>query len=216
MALANWNQGMDLPALPTLPNFHVTINAETRLLASLTGLSETEIETRKRNNHRPAVAWLNETPVGYGWIATESAEIGELDLSFTLPPESVYLWDFATLSAWRGLGIYPHLLQEIVMQERQEAHSFWIIHAPENQASARGITRAGFSAVGELSFMKQTRGVGLMSSSPASIAYEGAQLLHVELLNQPADDALAPCWCCVIGHVETPDCWTTACRCSAS
>ncbi|MBC8075410.1 MAG: hypothetical protein H7Y32_04990, partial [Chloroflexales bacterium] len=54
----------------------------------------------------------------------------------------------ATLPAWRGIGLYPRLLQAILAAESDTAARFWIAYLPENHASARGITKAGFRSVG--------------------------------------------------------------------
>ena len=63
---------------------------------------------------------LNGRPVGYGWAATRRASIGELGLAFALPRDERYLWDFATLPAYRGLGLYPRLLQAMLRAEEEE------------------------------------------------------------------------------------------------
>jgi GNAT superfamily N-acetyltransferase len=82
-------------------------------------------------------------------MAMQTGGIEELDFSFTVPPGNGYLWDFVTLPAWRGRGVYPHLLQEIVRQET-EIERFWIGYEDRNEVSGRGIARAGFRVVGDL------------------------------------------------------------------
>jgi hypothetical protein len=63
-----------------------------------------------------------------------------------------YLWNFVTLPAFRGRGIYPRLLEAIIEAESVEAETFWIAYAPENHASAAGIHKAGFRTVGQLRY----------------------------------------------------------------
>jgi hypothetical protein len=41
-------------------------------------------------------------PVGYEWVATRQASIGELDLLFELSSDDRYLSDLATLPGWQG------------------------------------------------------------------------------------------------------------------
>src|SRR4030095_8186023 len=82
--------------------------------------------------------------------AMVAASMGELDLGFNVPRASRYLWDFATLPGWRGLGIYPALLQTILRDEGADAERFWIGHLLRNSASRRGIEKAGFQEVGRL------------------------------------------------------------------
>jgi glycosyltransferase involved in cell wall biosynthesis len=73
------------------------------------------------------------------------ASIGELGLEFAIPAGNRYLWDFATLPAWRGIRIYPRLLHVIVNRESIEAERFWIGHVDGNSASGRGIVKAGYA-----------------------------------------------------------------------
>jgi hypothetical protein len=44
---------------------------------------------------------------------------------------------------WQGYGIYPRLLQHILMQQSSTVERIWIIHAPENSPSGAGMTKAG-------------------------------------------------------------------------
>jgi GNAT superfamily N-acetyltransferase len=218
MALAHWTRGDVLPLLPHRDALTISRETDDTLLAGLVKTSEAEIVRRRAAGNQPYVAWLAGVPVAYVWVATRSAHIGELDLFFRLPSGQVYLWDFATLPQWRGKGIYPHLLQGIVKGEVWRADHFWIIHAPENAASARGIIKAGFQPVGKLSFLKYQPAVGLINNGSVR-AFEGGSLLGVDLLPPRMSHRLAPCWCCAIsmkdaGNGIEPGCWLGACACS--
>ncbi|MBX3057547.1 MAG: GNAT family N-acetyltransferase [Anaerolineae bacterium] len=191
MALATWWRGDFLPTLPPLTNFHVQKIQQTGLLAALCRLDGREIHRRRQQGHRPYVAIWQGSPVAYGWVATQRADIGELGLDFRLPPQHRYLWDFATLPAYRGQGIYPRLLQEILVQEASAAAYFWIIRAPENGASGAGIHKAGFTAVGHLSLLANGR-TALAVTGNRERAKVGAGLLGVPL----AADGISPCWHC--------------------
>jgi GNAT superfamily N-acetyltransferase len=181
-------------------------------LHELTGINRiTLLEGRDRLNdgHLPYVARMDGQPVGYGWVATRKASIGELDLRFKLSPDDRYLWDFATLPDWQGRGLYPRLLQAILERESKHAKRFWIIHAPENLPSGAGMGKAGFDFVGQLSFTADGS-VGL-APFPDTIdrARSGANLLKVPLI----DTVLAPCWHCGSMTAKLPDradidsCW---------
>lgn len=116
-----------------------------------------------------------------------------------LPRGDRYLWDFATLPAWCGRGLYPHLLQGIIAAEAAEAGLLWIIHAPENRASCRGIARAGFVPVGKLSFRADGT-AGFRPVDRSARARVGAALLGVPLLDavNGTCETLSPCWHCAI------------------
>jgi hypothetical protein len=141
--------------------------------------------------HQPYLAYVEQAPVGYGWMATQEASIGELDLHFALPASERYLWDFATLPDWQGFGIYPRLLQHMLMQQSSTVERVWIIHAPENSPSGAGMAKAGLLPVGQLSF-RSDGGVGLAPFETLERAQAGAALLGIPLI----ESVLAPCWHC--------------------
>ncbi|MDI3339657.1 MAG: GNAT family N-acetyltransferase [Sphaerobacter sp.] len=212
MALATWWKGDPLPALAPVPGLTVAVCSDAALLAEINALDPSEVRARLDAGHRAYLAALDGVPVAYGWVATVGAAIGELDLRFALSDRDRYLWDFATLPAYRGRGIYPRLLQAILAREAQAgAERFWIIHAPENHASAAGIAKAGFQAVSELSFHRE-RGVGSLALDHRERARVGAAVLGVSLVEAvQAGRVLSPCWRCVMaarsGQADHVPCW---------
>jgi GNAT superfamily N-acetyltransferase len=144
-----WQAGDPLPMLAPLAGFAAGPVEDARLVARLANISHHEARARIATGHRPYVARLDARPVAYGWCATRVAEIGELHLRFAIPARQRYLWDFGTLPAWRGCGVYPRLLQHILRREAGAGvATVWIGHDLANVASARGIERAGFRRLG--------------------------------------------------------------------
>jgi GNAT superfamily N-acetyltransferase len=140
------------------------------VMAALQGRPEAEMTRRFEAGHRAYVASRDGAPAAWGWVATRAADIGELGSSFAIPAGERYLWNFVTLPAHRGLGVYPRLLEAIVRAESREAERFWIAYAPENHASGAGIRKAGFVALAELSFDAAGRAAlpGLVPAAAAS------------------------------------------------
>lgn len=211
MAFAAWWNGDSLPALQPLTGFQAKPTQSIRLMAALADLDTHEVRRRFEQGHQAYVAYWEGVPAAYGWSARVSASIGELHLAFNLPANNRYLWDFKTLPAWRGRGIYPHLLQSIIQQE--SAERLWIIYAPENAASSAGIRKAGFSPVSELSFLSDQQTAVIPYSERA---WAGAHLLGVPIVAAP----LSPCWCCVMNAHQNGEsalqntCWQTqTCGC---
>lgn len=208
MTLATWWRGDTVPTLPLLAGFHVEAARDEHLIAQLNRLTPDEVHQRIHTGHQPYLANVQDTPVGYGWVATQEAAIGELGLHFRLPPTERYLWDFATLPSWQGYGIYPRLLQGILAQQSPLVERVWIIHAPENSPSGVGMTKAGLLPIGLLSFRLEG-GVGLVTLAAPERAQAGAALLGVSL----TDSVLAPCWGCggttqrPITDVDVDACW---------
>ncbi len=197
MAFATWWRSDHLHKLPSLAGFYAGPTNDAAMLSQLADLEIAEVQRRLHEGHRPYVAWLDNQPVAYGWVATQTASIGELDLTITLPQADRYLWDFATLPAWRGRGIYPRLLQAILVGEPSTVERFWIIAAPENRASSAGISKAGFASIAHLSFQRQGE-AGLIAIDEGYRLSMAAALLQVPLLDADLHLALTPCWHCAI------------------
>jgi len=222
MALSTWWLNDPFPDFSPLPGLAFHQTTDYVRLSSINQISLLEVHARRHSGNRPYLATINGQPAAYGWVASETAAIGELNLRFSLPNHHRYLWDFATLPEFRGLGIYPRLLQAILHQELAQADHFWIIHAPENLPSGAGIDKAGFVPIGQLSFTMDG-GVGLQPFDDLERARAGAEMLGIPLI----DAILSPCWCCGgsslhrCGVEEALSCWppiqpalTPACTCA--
>lgn len=147
----SWWRGDALPPLP--PRNDVRIGTATpqtlrQLEDVVPELGEVALHALAAERHQLYVARAGALVVACGWVATERATIAELGVTIVLDPDARYLWGFVTRRGWRGQGLYPRLLQQIV--QREPANRFWIGHDIGNVASSRGVVRAGFSAVGEV------------------------------------------------------------------
>lgn len=196
------------PALSPLSGLVVRKEQNPAVIATLQGRTPAEMESRFAAGHRAYVAVLDGEPAAWGWVATRSGHIGETNTSFALPAGDRYLWNFVTRPSFRGMGVYPRLLDGIVLAESGEAECFWVGYAPENHASARGIWKAGFVTVAELSFDQAGR-----PAVRARIPGYGRRVAR--LLGLPeAVDPLAPCWRCVrAGRGERRACRSGRCAC---
>jgi len=195
------------PTLAPLAGLVVRREEDASMMASLQRRDRCDIQRRFDAGHRAYVAYLHDAPAAFGWVATRSAEIGELASTFAIPCGERYLWNFVTLEPYRGLGIYPRLVDAIVRAESREAERFWIAAAPENRASGSGIRKAGFTALAELSFDDDGR-PALRSVVP------GAARVVSRLLGLPeAQAALTPCWRCVRAGRGVMYCADGECRC---
>ena len=139
----------------------------------------------------------------FGWMARGKATIGELNHSFVLPMRNRYLWNFRTLAEYRGLGIYPALLQFILQYEGSKASRFWIIHAPENGSSLKGIQKAGFEYVGKL-YTNQNGAITIEATKEAEKHRLHLAYMDIQLSNEKA----ASCWNCSSPFLKkrTPGC----------
>jgi ribosomal protein S18 acetylase RimI-like enzyme len=207
MALATRHRQTPLTPLGRESRLVVRRETNAAVMARLQGRSVEEMERRLAAGHRAYVASWEDAPAAWGWSATRIAEIGELRTTFEVPVGERYLWNFVTLPTHRGLGIYPRLLRAMMEVEGAEAERFWIAFAPENHTSARGIEKAGFTLVAELSFTS--------AGSPAlkEIERGGAELAS-RLLGIPQAAEVTPCWRCVrAGKSPEQACREGACCC---
>ena len=196
-----------MPQLGALPGFSVRVQSRAELMSRLQRRSTDEIQRRFADGHRAYVAFVNDEPAAWGWVAAETAHIGELNASIQLPSDERYLWNFVTLEAYRGRGIYPRLLQAIVHAESRSATRFWIAYAPENHASGAGIRKAGFTTLAELSFDMAGR-PALKPAIP-----DGAERLRKILPLRATTESLTPCWKCVRAGRPPMGCAEGTCAC---
>lgn len=195
-------------SLPALQGLAVRREHSAEVMAALQQRSVGEIEQRLALGHRPYVAWMDGEAAAWGWIATESATIGELAVEFAIPFGDRYLWNFVTLPRFRGRGIYPRLLEGIVDAESREGVRFWIAYAPENHASEAGIRKAGFALVAELSF--DLAGTAVVKDLRPGGGAEASRLLG--LVDTKRE--VAQCWKCVRHKAALEmQCRSGACSC---
>jgi GNAT superfamily N-acetyltransferase len=177
-----WMLNLDQELPVVIPRVHadfrrVSLNIAPAL-ASSTGLHLLPETIRRLENGRQCyAAWVDGQAVAYGWVSFESEDIGELNLRIKLLPGEAYIWDCATLPAFREKLLYSALLNYILGELRaQNLCRAWIGADHDNLASQKGMARAGFHHVADLVIervlaMRQVWVVGL-PGVPESIVAE--------------------------------------------
>lgn len=94
-------------------------------------------------------AFLEGRPVGYGWVK----HMGSDDYFFKITDTCSYLCRFFVHESMRGNGIYPELITALIARE-QGCNSFYICVERGNTASERGLSKVGFSFVGQYGFVR--------------------------------------------------------------
>ncbi|ULQ55878.1 GNAT family N-acetyltransferase [Flavihumibacter rivuli] len=206
MSLYTFSTTSNLTLLDTPGEVYLETCQDIKILSSISGLSQENIQLRMDTGHKAFLAYYQYQPAAFGWMATTQATIGELNHSFRLPQRERYLWNFRTLAPFRGKGIYPALLQYILWSEAPKAHRFWIAHAPENNASLRGITKAGFQFAGTLYRNKMGRVVIRENEANLHLL---PSLYQMGIYRSAAD--AASCWQCSSPYVKnrTGECCCT-------
>jgi GNAT superfamily N-acetyltransferase len=173
--LWTWWKGDLLPILPPLPGLVIEEAADVEVSCA-------DVCRLLQQGHSAYIARMETLPVAVGWSAIGEASFGEGRVTFYVPAQNRYLYYFVTLPAFRGQGIYPHLLQHILRSESKANERFWIIHQLANTASQRGIQKAGFGIASQVHFLS-TKGLGLVSP-PGEMerARAGAALFGLSLI----------------------------------
>jgi hypothetical protein len=197
-----------LPALKA--NYHLVMceSDDINLLATLNKISKDEVMRRLANDNHAYIAFYKSQPAAFGWSASGKAFIGELNHELVLPLGYKYLWNFRTIENFRGLGIYPQLLQHIVRSQRHTTLCFWILHSPENTASRKGILKAGFQFIGEVSVKNLDQ---VIAGNYTAEYVDDLKALGF----MPSVDAPATCWTCsspYLNHKRTECCCASAQR----
>jgi acetyltransferase (GNAT) family protein len=148
------NMDQEIPALlPRVPaDFcRLTPDLGPALASSTDSISLNEIISRLESGRQCYAARVDGQIVAYGWVSFEHEDIGELNLRIKLVPGEAYIWDCATVPAFRGNLLYSALLVYILGNLRtQNICRAWIGADLDNIASQKGIARAGFHHVADL------------------------------------------------------------------
>ncbi len=146
-------------------------------LAAAMGLADATLVARRFDAGRRCFgAWVEGQIVAYGWASWSEEEIGELERTFRLPPGEAYIWDCATLPAFRGKRLYSALLSRMAAILRAEgARRLWIGASLSNRPSVRGFAAAGFQPVITLTYQRlfawrRVQLAGYPSASPHLVA----------------------------------------------
>jgi len=151
-----WMLNLDEP----VPAFTLLIPATFRrvgadllpaLVSAMDGVSSAGLLKRFDNGRRCYAAWVEDQIAAYGWVSFEDEYIGELNLRVRLLPGEVYIWDCATIPAFRRNHLYSALLGYIIEELRTEGLCrAWIGADFDNKPSQQGMARAGFHHIADL------------------------------------------------------------------
>ena len=140
-----WWRGDALPELPRISGLSVGRCCDDAEMALLQGSMDGVVAARCAAGNVPYVARINGEPAAYVWVGRRVSHLGQLGLSFELPEDQRYLWDFCLLEAGRSLPIRGQVLQAVI--EREKAERVWAAVRPQEAAE---FERGGFSAAGQL------------------------------------------------------------------
>jgi ribosomal protein S18 acetylase RimI-like enzyme len=181
---------------PAIPATFDRVGSETAdALAAAMGLSGTgEVRRRLDSGRRCYGAWVGGELAAYGWVSFNEEGIGSLELTVRLLPGEAYIWDCATLPAFRRHSLYSALLTHILSALRDEGlRRAWIGADLANAPSQAGIARAGFLDVVDVvdvgggGPMPRRLGLQARPGIPDQLFWEAQRLL----LGIPREDSVS-------------------------
>ncbi len=141
------------------------------LVAAMAPASEAEIAARLASGRR---AYVVEGPPGvlaYGWVTRGDEHIAEIEGRIRVGPREAYVWDCATLPAFRGRGLYPALLGAIARELAADGVArIWIAARSDNLSSLRGFEKAGYRRVADIRYLRLWRWRRLTVRRVAAVA----------------------------------------------
>lgn len=128
------------------------------------------------------VARVDGQLVAYGWITFDKEDIGELGLSVRLLPGEAYIWDCATLPAFRGKGLYPALLSHMLGELQQAGfRRVWIGMDVGNVSSQTGAVQAGFQPIIDILLVREPQSRRFLVHGYPGISDEDVQAAQYAL-----------------------------------
>lgn len=156
--------GAELPPVGLPPGFGLgrldaddpeSTTLRARLAEAMRPAPPAEVAWRLAAGRRAYVIRFGEAVVSYGWVSFDEEGIGELEGAIRVGPGEAYVWDCATLPAWRGRGLYPALLRAIARDLAAEGLTWvWIAAVADNLPSLRGFAKAGYVRVGVVRYVR--------------------------------------------------------------
>lgn len=130
-------------------NFDELIPDDLMLLRPVRELTDNKIrQFNKRFNQRDRcfVAKYNDLIVSYAWVREFGfMYMSSIKKSIPIADNSIWIFDCRTSSEYRGNGIYPWLLTEIMNKYIRNKKNCYIDTLKKNTSSVKGILKARFS-----------------------------------------------------------------------
>ncbi len=193
-----WDYDLEhVPLSQVLPRCAATFQeidaARCEQLATVMGVARSGLVlARLQSGRRCFVTLVGEAIVSYAWVSHDCEGVGELERGVVLPDGAHYVWDCATVPAYRGNRLYTALLSHVLSCLLEEgARRVWIGASRANRPSIRGIVLAGFLPVVSTYYLRlwSVRTLWVSShpqASPTLIADA------VRMLTQPHERKLGP------------------------
>ena len=176
-----------LPFAPGLPVTFRRVGLETihALAQAMDTTDQTQIARRFERGKHCYVGLLAGEIVTYGWVTFDEEHIGELGLTIRLRAGEAYIWDCATLPAYRGQRLYPALLAYMLRSLAAAGlRSIWLGTDMDNIPSQKGVALIGFQPIVDAGLVGTSQGGGLWIRQRPDVSDQDAIDAHRVLLGR--------------------------------
>lgn len=188
--LMKLDEAFSARAFSVTPGFPVTFRCvgpeAIDSLARVMGMVDyTPILRRFERGKRCYAGLLADQIVTYGWVTFDEEGIGELGLKARLRAGEAYIWDCATLPAYRGQRLYPALLAHILGALATEGISrAWLGTDADNIPSQKGVALVGFQPILDVGFVHSSTGNNMWIRERPGVSTRDAIDAHRVLLGR--------------------------------
>lgn len=147
------------PSLPRGIRIGLATEQDWPALAALAGQRElSRFRSLLAKGRRCLIAWREETPVGYAWLADGvGPDVVMWPLPLEFPTSAAYLWNLYVVPAERSNGIGSALASaRLRLAQAEGFREGWRMVAPSNEPSLRTVRKSasGTRVVGEIRFLQ--------------------------------------------------------------
>jgi ribosomal protein S18 acetylase RimI-like enzyme len=151
--------GVVEPSLPPGIRIALASDQDWSALAAVAGEREvSRFRTLLARGRRCLIAWRDQTPVGYAWLADQiGPDVVVWPLPLEFPASAAYLWNLYVLPTERSNGIGSALARARLRLAKEKGfREGWRMVSPSNEPSLRTVRKSasGTRVVGEIRFVQ--------------------------------------------------------------
>ncbi len=120
-------------------------DGDIKALSKITMYDESEIQRRLHRGQFCMIAKVDGNIVHYSWVTREVQQADEIESTLQFQPGCFYIYNCRTLKKFRGLGIFPSVLGQIIHETKARgASKAYALVTSMNHASKRSFSKLHF------------------------------------------------------------------------
>lgn|SRR5574341_681896 len=146
-------------------------------------------------------AWVDGSVAAYGWLTRGPEWVGEFERRLNVQADEAYIWDCATVPAYRRQRLFTVLVSHVAAHLRQEGlRRLWIIGLVVAPPLIRAVAAAGFEPVMGLTYLRLGKRRALLTARLPGAASPQVQAA-CRLLQAEGEQAVGPL---IVGNSSRP------------